>query len=86
MAAGRTVLDILRVKATSLERNLYSLALGLGMLAYGMLALGLVGLLYPIAGWLLIVGLAALGSKSYLLLGREIAAHIRCGVKLSAWR
>jgi hypothetical protein len=85
MAAGRTVLDILRVKATSLERNLYSLALGLGMLAYGMLALGLVGLLYPIAGWLLIVGLVALGSKSYLLLGREIAAHIRCGVKLSAW-
>ena len=51
-AAGRTVLRLLRLGdgPTRLERNLFGLALGLGMLAYGMLALGLLGGLYRPAG------------------------------------
>ena len=85
MAAGRTVLDILRVKATSLEHNLFSLALGLGMLAYGMLALGLVGGLYPLVGWLLVTGLAMVGAPAHWPMAQGLFRQVRRGVKLSAW-
>ena len=52
-AAGRTVLKLLKLPdtATRLERNLFGYALGLGLLAYAMLALGLLGGLYSAAGW-----------------------------------
>jgi len=42
-AAGRSLLRILRLSedASFLERNLFGFALGLGLLAYAMLALGL---------------------------------------------
>ena len=86
-AAGRTVLHLLRLGdgPTGLERNLFGLALGLGMLAYGMLALGLLGGLYPLAGWLLLAGLATLGAKSHARMGREIGGRLRRGLRLPRW-
>ena len=70
IAAGRTLSFWLPQTATRLERNLIGFALGLGLLSYGMLALGLLGLLYPIAGLLWMLALAALG-------GREQSAMVR---------
>ena len=57
---GWKVLGWLRLKALApLERAVFGLALGLGILAYGVLTLGLVGLLRPwtLCLWLLGVGL-----------------------------
>lgn len=49
-ALGKRVQRWLRFQSqTSLEQALFSLAIGLGILAYGVLALGLVGLLHPLA-------------------------------------
>ena len=55
------------------------------MLAYGMLALGLVGWLYPIAGWLLVVSLAMVGAWAHRPMAQELFRQVRRGVKLSAW-
>lgn len=86
-AAGRAVLSALgaAVSLSGLERSLFSLALGLGLLAYSMLALGVAGGLYPLAGWLLLTGLAALGAKSHVCMAREIAGRLRRGVRLTPW-
>lgn len=84
-SAGRTLLSAFRLKASLLERNLYGLALGLGLLAYGMLMLGLADLLYPVAGWLLVAGLSMVGAKSHWVMGRETVVLICCGVRWSAW-
>lgn len=70
---------------SGLERSLFSLALGLGLLAYGMLALGLVDGLYPVAGWLGLAALAALGAKSHLRMGCEIGDRLRRGLRLTPW-
>ena len=86
-AAGRALLHLLRLDdgPTQLERNLFGLALGLGLLSYGLLALGLLGGLYPVAGWLLLLGLAALGAKSHVPMGHEIADRFRRGLHLPLW-
>ncbi len=68
--------------ASALERNLLGFAAGLGLLAYGMLALGLLGGLYPLAGWLL-GGLVALGAKSHSGMAQEVRAMVRGGIALS---
>jgi hypothetical protein len=66
-AAGRQLADWLRLpnSASRLERNLIGFALGLGLLAYGMLALGLVKLLYPAAGLAWVLALAVLGARQH---------------------
>ena len=57
---GWKVQRLLRLESLSdLERAVFGLALGLGILAYGVLVLGLIGVLRPLALflWLLVVGL-----------------------------
>jgi hypothetical protein len=85
-AAGRTVLRRLRLPGdvTPLERNLFGLALGLGLLAYGMLALGLAHALYPFAGWGLLGVLALVGGPEHAGMAREIGAAVR-GLARSSW-
>ena len=75
-AAGRTLAARLGLPETAArpERNLVGLALGLGLLAYGFLALGLLGLLYPIAGLLWVLALAAVGGRQHGAMARESAA------------
>jgi hypothetical protein len=58
--------------ATRLERTIIGFALGLGVLAYGMLLLGLLGLLYPVAGLLWVLVLAAVGGRQHLVLARDL--------------
>jgi len=89
-AAGRAVLRLLRLDAdsegpTRLERNLCGLALGLGGLAYGMLALGLVGRLYRPAGIGLLLLLLAAGVRQHHLMALEIKDTFRRGIRLSLW-
>lgn len=86
-AAGRTVLHLLRLDdgPTRLERNLFGLALGLGMLAYGMLALGLLGGLYRPAGISLLLLLLAVGAWQHRAIALEIGDIVQQGVRLSPW-
>ena len=86
-AAGRAALHLLRLGEgpTRLERNLFGLALGLGGLAYGMLALGLLGGLYRPAGIGLLLLLAALGFRQHQAMARELQDTLRHGVCLSPW-
>ncbi len=75
-AAGRTGAGWLRLPetATRLERNLIAFGLGLGLLAYGLLVLGLLGLLYPLAGLLWVLALAGLGARRHAEMARELRA------------
>lgn len=84
-AAGRTVLRALRLPgdATGLERNLFGFALGLGLLAYGMLALGLARALYPVAGWGLLGVLALVGGPEHAAMACEIGEAARRLLRLS---
>ena len=86
-AAGRAGLRLLRLEdgPTRLERNLFGLALGLGMLAYGMLALGLVGGLYRPAGVGLLLLLAGLGFRQHPAMARELQDTFRPGIRLPPW-
>ena len=72
-AAGRTLTAWLGLPetATRAERNLVGFALGLGLLSYGMLALGLLRLLYPLAGLLWAMALATLGGRQHGAMARE---------------
>lgn len=74
IAAGRQCLAWLRLpdEATTLERNLLGYALGLGLLAYGVLVLGVVGLLYVPYAIAWIAALAIIGSKQHILLARSL--------------
>ena len=84
-AAGRTLSRGLRLpdNATLLERNLLGYALGLGLLAYGMLALGLAHGLSLVAGFSLLLALAAMGARQHRDMFREIGALVRGGIRLS---
>lgn len=84
-AAGRTLASWLRLPetATPLERSLIGFALGLGLLAYGMLILGLLGWLYPLAGLLWVFALALLGGRRHGAMARDLG-HFRPG-RLPGW-
>ena len=84
-AAGRTLLRGLRLPddATRLERTLFGYALGLGLLAYGTLALGLGHSLYRPAGYALLLVLAGVGAREHRAMAQELRAAIRGGVRLS---
>lgn len=86
-AAGRAVLHWLRLDdgPTRLERNLFGLALGLGLLAYAMLALGLLGGLYQSAGIGLLLLLAVVGFRQHRAMVLEIRDALRSGVRLPLW-
>lgn len=86
-AAGRNVLRLLRLDdgPTRLERNLFGLALGLGMLAYAMLALGLLGGLYRPAGIGLLLLLALAGFRQHRVMALEVRDTFQRGVRLSPW-
>jgi 4-amino-4-deoxy-L-arabinose transferase-like glycosyltransferase len=72
-AVGRNATRKLKFvsEPTVLERNLIGYAIGLGLLAYGLLALGLAGLLYPAAGLGWLVLMAALGGCRHRAMFRE---------------
>lgn len=84
-AAGRTLTAWLGVpaSATPSERNLVGFGLGLGLLSYGMLALGLLGLLYPLAGLLWVLALAALGGRQHAAMAREVQQ--RRPARMTGW-
>ena len=86
-ATGRAVLSALRLGdgPTWLERNLFGLALGLGMLAYGMLALGLLGGLYRPAGFCLLLLLFVGGARQHRAMALELRDAFQQGVRLSPW-
>lgn len=86
-AAGRAVLHLLRLDEgpTRLERNLFGLALGLGMLAYAMLALGLLGGLYQLSGFCLVLVLLAVGAWQHRAMALELRDAFRRGVRLPRW-
>jgi hypothetical protein len=74
IAAGRALAAWLQLPetATPLERKLIALGLGLGLLAYGVLGLGLLGLLYPIAGLFWVLALAGLGAGQHGAMVQEL--------------
>jgi hypothetical protein len=75
---GRLFLDRLGVlRDCPLERFVYSATFGLGVAAYGVFALGLVGLLafWPVTVWWLV--LAAVGARAMLANARDFGAGIR---------
>lgn len=86
-AAGATLARCLpgMAGASRLERGLVAFALGLGLLAYGMLALGLLGGLYASWAFVLLLVLTALGGRSHVRMARALRARLRRGVHLPAW-
>ena len=86
-AAGRSLLRILRLSedASFLERNLFGFALGLGLLAYAMLALGLLHGLYHGVGFLLIAALLAIGFSLHQPMALEFRNAFKSGLRLTPW-
>ncbi len=86
-AAGRQVAAWLRLPedASTLERNLIGFAVGVGLLAYGMLLLGLVGafMLLPALGLLLL--LLLLGAREHAGLARSIRTRAPALRDLRGW-
>ncbi len=73
-AAGRTLLAWRRLGGewTRLEINLIAFGLGLGLLAAGMLALGLAHALYPVYGWGLLALLGLGGARQHGVMAGEL--------------
>jgi len=73
IAAGRAAARLLGLPQSImiLERNLAGFAVGLGILSYAMLVIGLAGGLYPAAPWALLAVFAALGAKEIASMARE---------------
>ncbi|MDI6892708.1 MAG: glycosyltransferase family 39 protein [Actinomycetota bacterium] len=71
LALGERILCLIRIKTeTFLEKAVFSIGLGLGVLACGVYLIGLLGLLYTWLIWLVTLVLA-------VLLGRDILSHLR---------
>ena len=87
MAAGRTLLAWRRLGSawTRLEANLIAFGLGLGLLAAGMLALGLAHALYPVYGWGLLALLAAGAARQHGVLLAEVRVFAASRPRLSPW-
>jgi len=86
--SGLRIARLLRLppSASRLERGLIAYALGLGLLAYGMLAVGLAHGLYPLGAGLLLAALAALGGCEHARLWRALHARVGRGVHLPRWK
>jgi 4-amino-4-deoxy-L-arabinose transferase-like glycosyltransferase len=73
---GRGMLALLKSNPEDrFERTVFSLGLGAGVLAHGMILLGALGLLYPAAGWFLAAG--GLFLSVYFVRG-EVLSGARC--------
>jgi len=86
IAAGRTVCELARMpkSATPLETTLLAGGIGLGLLAYGVLAIGLVGSLTAPAIAGVIVVVAAIGALQHVRMAKELAAALSPPYKISA--
>lgn len=86
VAAGRTVLRVLGFgdDTPPLERNLISFALGLGLLALLMLALGLLGGLYRPLGFVPLGVLGALGGGEHVPMASALGAWTKT-LRVSGW-
>jgi len=86
-ASGGQMARLLRLPtdASRLERGLVAYALGLGLLAYGMLALGLAHGLSPLGAGLLLVVLAAAGGREHARLGRALRLRASRGMQGPRW-
>ncbi len=86
VAAGRTVLVWLGFGGDTpkLERNLIAFALGLGLLALLMLALGLSGGLYRPLGFLPLAALLALGGRQHVSMALDLRDWTKT-VRLTGW-
>jgi hypothetical protein len=84
-AAGRSLVAWLRLPndATLLERTLIGFAVGLGLLAYGMLLLGLAGGFYPGAAVGLLAVLLLLGGREHGRMVTQIRARFARGFSLT---
>ncbi len=73
-ASGRTLLAWRRLGGewTRLEINLIAFGLGLGLLAAGMLTLGLAHALYPVYGWGLLALLGVVGARQHRVMAGEL--------------
>jgi len=73
-AAGRTLLSLLgfQLETPRLERSLIGFALGLGLLAAFMLALGLAGGLYRPLGLVVLALLLAIGGRQHVLMATDL--------------
>lgn len=86
VAAGRTLLQWLGFgdDMPKLEQTLIGFALGLGLLAMLMLALGLAGGLYRPLGFLPPVVLLALGARQHVLIASDLRDWAKT-IRLSGW-
>jgi len=87
-ASGLQIARLLRLPSTAsrLERGLIGYALGLGLLAYGMLLLGLAHGLYPVGVVLLLAALAVLGGREHARLFHALRMRAGQGVHLTPWQ
>ena len=74
---GAAVVRVVAPDAEPADRSLYAAPIGLGLLSYAMLALGLCGLLVPLAGLAVIGGALVIGSRELGGAGRAAAAALR---------
>jgi hypothetical protein len=81
---GRRVVRWLQLPLVGLELMVFSVPLGLGVIAYGVLALGLVGFLqaWALALWVIVVGVIGLHESVAVL--RDLRAWL--STRRSAWR
>ncbi len=86
VSAGRTTLRVLGFGEDTprLERSLISFALGLGLLALLMLALGLAGGLFRSLGFVPLAVLLALGGREHVPMVSALAAWVKT-IRLTAW-
>ena len=87
IAAGRRLSRALGVPgdASALERNLAGYALGLGMLSYTMLGIGLARGLYPIAAWVLLAVFALVGLPEIRRMAQEARSALFSCFHPSPW-
>ena len=82
---GGKLLNRLKLEAlTSLERAVFGIALGLAVVAYGLLCLGLVGLLRPLAIFLWLLFIATWSWPEWREIADRIPAWLR--ERYQAWR
>lgn len=86
-AAGRQAAAWLRLppNATRLETTLIGFGVGIGLLAYGLMALGLTGLLVPGAAAAWLAALAVVGIRQHGPMVREFALLFRAVPSTSRW-
>ena len=85
IAAGRTIGSLAKTpqSATPLERILLSGGIGLGLLAYGVLGVGLIGVLNIVGICVVMALLTVLGANQHVLMAKELALCLSPPYKMS---